>query len=184
MLLVPKFQSFCYKIGLENHYKIIRAYKEILGINKVTHFSINIESPDKKLAFVSSNPSVGIELLNTGAFVYDGTLSPTVYRKKRFYHWENEYVPSFSEKVKQVKEYKFGINSGCIFTRRVGGFVLIYSFATSGKKEEFIEVVEHAKCLFLSMGDHCYSLIRETYGGYLSQAYPPSLYEIKNESKK
>jgi hypothetical protein len=180
LLEVPKFHKFCYRVGLENHYKIIKAYREILGINKVSHFSINIESPDRKLAFVSSNPSVGIELLNSGAFLYDGTLSPTVYRKKKFYYWEDEYMPGRSEHVKKAKEYRFGINSGCIFTRRVGGFVLIYSFATSGRKEEFVETVENSKYLFLSMGDHCYSLVREIYGGYLNKAYPPSLYDLRN----
>ena len=157
----------------------MKAYKEILGLNKINHFSINIESPDKKLTFISSNPSVGIELVKSQAFLHDGTLSPTVYRRKKFYFWEDEYTPQGFDIVKKAKEYRFGINSGCIFTRRVGGYVLIYSFATSGRKEEFIETVEAYKCLFLSMGDHCYSLIRNVYGNYVINSYPPSLYDFK-----
>lgn len=183
LLEVPKFHPYCHKIGLENFYKISRTYKEVIGLGKFDHFCINIASPDKKMVFMSCNPIVALELVKSGLYLFDGTLSPTVYNKKDFCFWEDEYVPKYLEEIKKIKEYKFKINSGCIFTKKINGFVLIYSFGTKGIKEDFEEEVKNCKEDYLAIGDHCYSLIRDVYGSYLSMGSPPLLTEKIDESQ-
>lgn len=175
LLEIPKFHKDVALIGFKNFYKLRSVYSEIIGLRKFDHFSINVESPDKKLAFLSCNPAVSLTLIKSGLLPYDGTISPTVYRRKDVYIWDKNYIPEYSEKIKEIKEYKFGIHKGIVLVRNIGGFYIMYSFATKGNGVDFLEDVLESKSDYLKMGDHCYSLIRSLYSKHLIEHCAPQI---------
>lgn len=167
MLEVPNFHKDVLTIGIENFYKLKMAYSEVIRIRNFDHFSINIESPDKKLAFLSCNPAVSLTLMKSGLLPYDGSVSPTIYRYKSTYIWDKCYIPKYAERIKKIKEYKFGITKGVVFVRKIKGFCIMYSFATKKDGVEFLEdIIEYGE-EYLKIGDHCYNLIKPIYSQYI-----------------
>ena len=167
LLEVPNFHKDVLTIGFRNFYKLQRSYSEIIKIRNFDHFSINVESPNKKLAFLSCNPAVSLTLMKSGLLPYDGSVSPTIYRRKDIYIWDKCYVSEYAEKIKQIKEYKFGISKGVVFVRKINEFYIMYSFATKQHGTEFLEDIIEYKEEYLKMGDHCYNLIRPIYAQHL-----------------
>ena len=167
MLEVPNFHKDVLTIGLSNFFKLKTAYSEVIRIRNFDHFSINVESPDRRLAFLSCNPAVSLTLMQSGLLPYDGSVSPTIYRHKSIYIWDKCYVSKYAEKIKRIKEYKFGIKKGVVFVRKINGFYIMYSFATKEDGVEFLEDIIESMEEYLKIGDHCYNLIRPVYSQYL-----------------
>jgi hypothetical protein len=104
---------------------------------------------------------------------YDGSVSPTIYRNKSIYVWDKCYIPNYAEKIKKIKEYKFGIKKGVVLCKKISNFHIMYSFATKGDEVEFLEDIIESMDKYLKIGDHCYNLIRPIYMQYLSKYDPP-----------
>ena len=168
LLEIPKFNDDVKIVGLKNFYKLRKTYAEIVGLEKIDHFSINIESPDGFLTFLSYNPSISLMLMQSGLLPYDGSVSPTIFRKRDAYIWDKVYNPKFSEKIKHIKEYKYGIDKGVVLVTKINGFYIMYSFATKKDGQELIENMLEYKEKFLQMGDHCYGCVRDIYNSYLT----------------
>lgn len=171
----PQFHQDIERMSFENFWKIRKTYKEILGLHGIDHFSMNIVDPNHKTATFSYTPAILSNLIHTGLYRYNGAMSPTYYEHLDFFTWEQCYDRRFSELMKIQMEKKFGINLGLAFVRKIGGFHLIYIFATKGSKTALLEETLD-KTPFLSMGDHCYDLLRETYSQYSEHHEPPHLH--------
>ena len=174
---IPKFHEDIEKISLKNFYKIRNTYSDIIGIGQIDHFSINIIDPEDKIAILSYNPAVILSLLKESVLAVDGTLSPTVFKKKEIYTWNEAYSPIFAEQIKEAKEYKFHITKGVILVRKCDGFHFIYSFATKRDGRALHDDILVNKYFYFQMGDHCYKLIRDIYLKYSKFYSPPSLIE-------
>ncbi len=162
-------------IGAGNFYPLKKAYSEVIRVRNFDHFSINIASPDGELAFLSCNPAISLILINSGLLPYDGSVSPTIYRNQKIYIWDKCYVPEYAEKIKKIKEYKFGIRKGVVLRRKVDNFHIMYSFATKGDEIAFLEDIIESMDKYLKIGDHCYGLIRPIYTQYLSKYDAPAI---------
>lgn len=175
LLEIPKIHTDVVSIGAGNFYPLKKAYSEVIGVRNFDHFSINIESPEGELAFLSCNPVISLILINSGLLPYDGSVSPTIYRKKNMYIWDKCYVPEYAEKIKKIKEYKFGIKKGVVLHKKVNNFHIMYSFATKSDEVAFLEDVIESMDKYLKIGDHCYSLIRPIYAQYLTKQDAPMI---------
>ena len=88
------------------------------------------------------------------------------------FSWEDE---GFKKKMINNMERKNGIQKGIVLIRRLGRFVLLYSFATKYDPVDFSSDIHEDRSYFYSVGDHCYSMIKTIYEGYSQQYGAPLL---------
>ncbi len=162
----PKLHKDVLLMSFENQWHIRKAYKEIIGLNDVDHFSINIVPPNGEMSVISYNPSIVYQIFQDGTYLYNGTISPTYYEALDFYTWEQCYDQRFPSQVKQSLQTKNSIDTGIVLVQRAYGFNILFSFASKRRHGDlFINAAENNKD-FLKMGFHCLSLIKEIYSQY------------------
>ena len=162
----PKLHEDVMTMSFENFSFIRKSYKDILGLRKISHFSINIVDPNDLMSIISLNPHIAYNICSDGSYLYNGSISPTYYKRRNIYSWDECYDTRFSEKLKNNMERKNGIEKGIVIIRRHKNFILLYSFATKFDKIEFISDVHENLNDFYDMGDHCLSLIKPIYMKY------------------
>ena len=172
---IPKLHADVMKMSFENCFFIKKAYKEIIGLRNVSHFSINIVDPDDKMSIISLNPHIAFNICADGSYLYNGSISPTYYKTRDIYSWDECYDTRFSEKLKNNMERKNGIHKGVVVIRRFGKFIILYSFATKFAKSDFTLDIQENLSDFYDMGDHCYSLIQNIYEQYAGNFEPPKV---------
>lgn len=163
---IPKFSPKGTIISFENHWKLFKVYNEIIGLENIAHFSINIVDPRGEMTVLSYNPGIAHSMYRDKTYVYNGSISPTYYKNYDVYTWEESHDPRFREDMVNILQKKNGIELGIVFTKKIGDFVLLYSFATKKNGKNFKENAISNKATFLCMGDHCYNLIKPIYQAY------------------
>ncbi len=175
---VAKISAHGTTLAFENHWKLFKTYQEIIGLDGIDHFSINIADRKGEMAFLSYNPGMAYSAYLNKTYIYNGSISPTVYDKLDFYTWEEAHDPRFRENVTDIIQRKHGLDLGMIFTKKIAGFTLLYSFATRKNGEDFRLNGLENKSKFLQMGDHCLDQIKHIY-----QSYNPS-FQVKSSVEK
>lgn len=162
----PRLHKDALLMSFQNQWVIQRAYKEIIGLNDIDHFSINIVSPNGEMAVISYNPSIVYKIFNDGTYLYNGTISPTYYEKLDFYAWDQCYDKRFYSQVKFSLQTNNGIDSGVNLIHREFGFNILFSFASKRKNSDlFCNAAENNK-EYYKMGFHCLDLIKGIYSQY------------------
>jgi len=162
----PRLHKDALLMSFQNQWQIRQAYKEIIGLNDVDHFSINIVSPNGEMSIISYNPSIVYEIFKDGTYLYNGTISPTYYENLDFYTWDQCYNKRFYSQVKLSLQTKNGIDTGVNLIHRQFGFNILFSFASKRKHNDlFFNAAENNK-EFLKMGFHCLDLIKGIYSQY------------------
>lgn len=161
-----KLHSNCFNFSFENLFNIKKAYKEIIGLNDIDHISINIVNPNNEMTIISLNPAIAHSIISDGSYIYNGSISPDFYMNKDFYTWEEAYDPNFKLIVKGKMQIATGISEGCVLTKKINGFHVLFSFACKNKKVEFKNHIEDNKQLFYKMGEHCLEQIKPIYNSY------------------
>jgi len=160
------FHDNSYILSFENLYKIKQVYKNILGLEFIDHISINVVNKNNEMSIISLNPSIAHGIISDGSYIYNGSISPDFYMRKDFYTWEEAYDPNFKLLVKGKMQIATGINEGCVLTKKINGFYVLFSFACKNKKVEFKNQIEDNKPLFYKMGEHCLEQIKPIYNSY------------------
>ena len=153
-------------MSFENQWQIRRAYKEIIGLNSVDHFSINIVSPKGEMSIISYTPSIIYQIFQDGTYLYNGSISPTYYESLDFYTWDQCYDKRFYYEVKTSLQTKNGIDTGIVMVHRAFGFNILFSSASKQNNSELFKNVAENSKEFLKMGFHCLNLIKKTYSQY------------------
>lgn len=162
----PRLHRDALLMSFQNQWQIRQAYKEIIGLNDVDHFSINIVSPNGEMSIISYNPSIVYKIFKDGTYLYNGTISPTYYENLDFYTWEQCYDKRFYSQVKLSLQTKNGIDTGVNLIHRQFGFNILFSFASKCKHNDlFFNAAENNK-EFLKMGFHCLDLVKGIYSQY------------------
>lgn len=147
-------------VSYENCYKLGKIYREIIGVNNVDHFSLNIVNTDGKMFIFSYNPQIVYDILKDGSYLYNGSISPSYYNNFDSYTWDETYDPRFRETLLNKMERKNGINKGVVFIKRHNGLILLFSFATKGNGQDFESQSLEQKEKFYQMGNHCFDLAK------------------------
>jgi hypothetical protein len=147
-------------LSYQNHYKLGKMYKEIIGIDNVDHFSINVVDSNEKMSILSYNPQIAYDIFKDGSYLYNGSISPSYYNNFDYYTWDETYDPQYSIELINTMERKNGINKGVVIIKRIQGLTLLYSFATKGNGLDFEEQVRDQRENFYEMGNHCFNLIK------------------------
>jgi hypothetical protein len=162
----PKLHKDVLLMSFENQWHIRKAYKEIIGLNDVDHFSINIVPPNGEMSVISYNPSIVYQIFQDGTYLYNGTISPTYYEALDFYTWDQCYDKRFHSQVKQSLQTKNSIDTGIVIVHRAYGFNILFSFASKRTHGDlFVNAAENNKD-FLKMGFHSLDLIKGIYSQY------------------
>ncbi len=160
-------------ISFRHRYQISKTFNELLGINGIDHFSLDLVRPDSEMVFFSGTPSHGYEICKQGYGSYDGIISPEYYENFEFYWWKDAYHKAYADKIAAIREGVLGLKHGFMLVRKWNDFYLIYSFATKSDDPHFQSVVINNINQFLRMGDYAYTEMREIYTDYCNRYEPP-----------
>lgn len=160
-------------ISFSHRHKIKSIFGDILGLDGVEHFSLDLVNPTGEMLFLSGTPQHAFEICKRGLDKYDGIISPQYYENFEFYWWNDAAHKAYSAQINAIREHSLGLRHGFMLVRKWNDFYLVYSFATKKSDPHFQSQVINSINSFLKMGDHAYSLMRETYGDYTGEYEPP-----------
>lgn len=146
-------------MSFDNCYKLGAVYKEIIGLENVHHFSLNVVDAHGKMSILSYNPQIAYGIFKDGSYLYNGSISPSYYNNFNRYTWDESYDPRYYHTLKNNMERKNGINKGVVLIKRINGLTLLYSFATKSNGDDFVAQIQDQEEVFYQMGDHCFNLI-------------------------
>lgn len=146
-------------MSYDNCYKLGKVYKEIIGLDNVHHFSLNVVDTDGKVSILSYNPQIAYNIFKDGSYLYNGSISPSYYNNFNLYTWDESYDPRYYHTLKNNMERKNGINKGVVLIKRINGLTLLYSFATKSNGDDFVAQIQDQQEIFYQMGDHCFNQI-------------------------
>lgn len=178
----PKLNKESLLFSFENQWKIQKAYKEILGLNGVDHFSINIANTLGEMTVISYSPSVLYNIVQDGSYLYNGSISPSYYEKLDFYTWDQCFDRRFYKFVKDKLQVRNGIEMGMVMVYRSHGYNVLFSFATRCSNSEILDHAQQDNTSFLKMGFHCFDSIKHCYADLLNEP-GVSLIEAPNKFK-
>lgn len=162
----PKLHSDALLMSFKNHWRIRQIYNEIIGLNDIDHFSINIVDPNGEMSVISYNPSIVYKIFQDGTYLYNGTISPTYYENLDFYTWDQCYDRRFYTTIKNSLQVKNGIDTGVNMIHREFGYHILFSFASKRKNSDLlVNSIDHSR-EFLKIGFHCLDLIKDIYAQY------------------
>ena len=156
----PVLHQDAVTISFENCYKLGKTYKEIIGLDKVHHFSLNVVDLNGEMTILSYNPQIAYNIFKNGSYLYNGSISPTFYENREIYTWDEAYDPRKYDLLKNNMERKNGIEVGVVLTKRINGLILLYSFATKSNGIDFLSDINERKSYFYSAGDFCFNRIQ------------------------
>lgn len=160
-------------ISFANCHKLATVYKEIIGLENIHHFSLNVVDEAEKMSILSFNPQIAYNIFKDGSYLYNGSISPSYYNNFSLYTWDEAYDPRYATFLKNNMERKNGINKGVVITKKVNGLTLLYSFATKADGQEFVLQIQEQQDEFYKMGDHCFeqiqSIVEDNIIGYNSE---------------
>ena len=162
----PRLHKDALLMSFENQWQIRKAYKEVIGLNEIDHFSINIVSPNSEMSVISYNPYIVYQIFKDGTYLYNGTISPTYYENLDFYTWDQCFDKRFYSQVKLSLQTKNGIDTGIVLVHRAFGFNILFSFASKRRNGDLFANAAENNQQFLKMGFHCLDLIKGIYSQY------------------
>ena len=165
--ILPKLHKDARFISFENTYFINKVYSEIIGLEDVSHFSINVvNNKTDEMSVISCNPSIIYNLCNDGLYKFNGSISPSFYKFRDIYTWDEAYDPRYSSRLKNTMERRNGIEQGVVLIKRMISHTLLYSFATKKNSSDLLERIKDDRRKFYSIGDHCFDQISCVYQHY------------------
>lgn len=153
-------------MSFENQWQIRQIYQEIIGLEGIDHFSINIVDPQGEMSIISYSPAIIYNIFRDGSYLYNGSISPTYYENLNFYTWDQCYDRRFYTQVKDSLQTKNNIETGLVFVHKEKGFHLLFSFATKAKSGYMLEKAISCNQEFLRIGFHCFDKIKPIYTNY------------------
>lgn len=162
-------------ISFKHRYTIKTVFGDILGMEGIEHFSLDLVNPDKEMLFMSSTPQHAYEICKRGLGKYDGIISSDYYENLEFYWWDDAIHKGYASKIKEIREGLLNLRYGFMLVRQWNNFYLIYSFATKKPDLCFQSTVINNINQFLKMGDYVYSRMRDTYAIYSASHIPPTI---------
>jgi hypothetical protein len=176
----PRLHKDALWMSYENHFKLRKIYNEIIGLNNVHHFSINIVDHYGEMSIISYSPHIIHNIFSDGTYLYNGSISPTYYETLDFYTWDQCYDKRFYNQTKVSLEIKNGIQEGIVIVHKECGFHVLFSFATKRKNYSFVDDMISYQKQYIKMGFHCFELIKDIYSEYYTCN---DIYNIKRPDK-
>lgn len=159
-------------ILFENRKHMQEVFQSIQGFHEIDHFSLTIIDPLMTLTTFSTTPTIEYNLLSQNLWHED----PAFYffpEDNQDLKWWNDIDTPLATKIKDIKLTKNKYSSGFSYSRKIGNFYILYSFATKYKHQNYKEYyLSHLNSL-ISLGDFCYRSIREIYLPYCDIYMPP-----------
>lgn len=163
------------EISFRHQRDIQHAFREVLAIDGIAHFSLDLVNPNGEMIFLSSTPSHANEICKRGYSKYDGIISDSYYRNYEFYWWKDACHRAFADRIQLIREDVLGLYHGFMLVRQWNDFYLMYSFAAGQHDETFIGYVINHINTFLRLGDQAYNNLCDLYSLYTVPFKPPRI---------
>lgn len=161
-------------LSFRYQYELRKVFSDILGLNGISHFSLDLISPDKEMLFFSSTPEHAYEICTRGYAPYDGIISEEYYKNYEFYWWRSASHKAHQNEIQHVREKVLSLYNGFMLVRKWDDFYLLYSFATNKTANlDFQTSITNQLNRYLEMGDYAYSGLRQLYRNYSGIFTPP-----------
>lgn len=161
-----KLHTDVLNISFAHRHQIKTVFSDILGLEGIEHFSLDLVNPQGEMLFFSGTPQHAFEICKRGLAKYDGIISPNYYQNYEFYWWNDAIHKAYADKIKAIREGYLGLRHGFMLVRKWNNFYLIYSFATRKANTHFQSQVINKINTYLQMGDYAYLQMRDTYANY------------------
>jgi|GEM_PF-1616877 len=181
VILHPDILDILFKHKEEIYRKLI----DLRGTFLLDHISIKIIDPNNTILIFSITPSVEYNLIVQGLWRHDKGFSANFQKNNFFYPWEKAYCKDYFNEIKQIKEFKHGFTFGFNIPKKLGGFNLIYSFATRSKNDGLLDYYQNHINELTNIGDYGYKLIHSIYLNYCNPIFDaPSIDGKQNYYRK
>lgn len=165
------------KISYDHKEEIQRLFKDhVKGNLCIDHFSINVFFGNGESMFFSPTPQMAEELCKHDFVSKDSNYKPETYQNFKLYPWRSVQKNETDRIINFVKEEKFGMRSGTMIVRNLGGGRhVMYSFATH-KKDNFdypgqFNFLFHCKANYIAeLGDFLYDNLLQTINHYSNKS--------------
>lgn len=146
---------------------IRKAYKEILGMNFIDHFSINMVLKNGRMLVFSVCPEIAYTLYSSQRGIeQDLAISPTFYNNLDFYFWEDCYDEESKYEVMSKKEQRFGIKAGAVIIKEINGIKYLLSFGTKTSADNFKQDIITNQSLYSNLGEGCLGIMANAFEKY------------------
>ncbi|MFI4956699.1 MAG: hypothetical protein ACHQAX_05790 [Gammaproteobacteria bacterium] len=162
-------------VSFKEKFNIMSTMHEHLGQLRLTHISLDLCSPDNVMLFLSSNPTTGYNVCSTPLWKMDGSISPTNFKNKDFYWWDDCYIPEGKQAIIERKENAHGISRGFMICKKVNDFYFVYSFGLGQHYIDNESFVQEHRDAFMKVGDLAYTSLRDLYQKYCPQYKVPAI---------
>lgn len=185
--ILPNLHKDARYISFENTRIINKIYSEIMGVESVSHFSINVvNNKTEEMSVISCNPSIIYNLCSDELYKFNGSISPSFYKFRDIYTWDETYDTRYASRLKNTMEKRNGIEQGVVLIKRLMSHTLLYSFATKKSGPDLLERIKDDREKFYAMGDHCFDQISDIYQNYspgnIIAAPPKKKVEVQNKA--
>ena len=128
-ILIPSLDPRARETSFKEFPMIRKAYKEILGIHFIDHFSINMVLKNQQMLVFSICPEIAYTLYSCpNGIKQDLAISPTFYENLDFFFWEDCYDEKYKFEIMSKKEQRFGIKAGAVIVKEINGIKYLFSF--------------------------------------------------------
>lgn len=162
-------------LSFENKFKIMQVMRKFLGNLRLNHISLDLCTPDNEMLFLSSNPTTGYNICSTPLWKFDGSISPTHFKNKSFYWWDETYLPEAKDAIMLRKENAHGISRGFMLSKKVEGFRFVYSFGLEENHNDNERFVQEHRDAYMQIGDLAYLGLKNLYQKYCPTQAAPML---------
>src|SRR5262245_38660084 len=104
-------------ISFMHYYQIKKVFSDILGLDGIEHFSLDLVNPSGEMLFISGTPQHAFEICSRGLGKYDGIISPAYYENFEFYWWNDAAHKAYAQKIKNIREGYLGLRNGFMLVR-------------------------------------------------------------------
>ncbi len=167
-------------ILFENRRYVTKIFRDIIGFYGIDHISITIIDPSNEAIVFSTTPDIEYNLINQDLWRNDCLFSCKEVEDDIIVFWNKDNNTPYLNKIYDIKHKKNNYNLGMTLVRKVGGFCLLYSFATRSKDGDLKEYYLNNIGGLTNIGDHFYKSIRDIYLSYCKLHVPPNITNFKS----
>jgi hypothetical protein len=112
------------------HYRsMVRIFTEVLGLFELDYIAIALLTPEDKLLFLSSRPSIECNLIENDLWQFDASIQKNFFLQDKLQLWETLYDDALLKPLRHYKQVVPKLSMGISIPGTFEEYRVVYSFA-------------------------------------------------------